>query len=148
MRYYGHNHLSKKPYEVGFMGGIVLPGTPKTLVVDDERSLLELISGVLEGRGMKNDRAGSVKEAEEAIRREEYDIVFLDLGLPDGSGFSILDRLMEERPRTLVVVITGMHEVETTVQAIRKGAFDYITKPFSMFLFQERLNIVMEEWKS
>ncbi|MFW6137532.1 MAG: HD domain-containing phosphohydrolase [Spirochaetota bacterium] len=125
-----------------------IPGVPGILIVDDERSLRELIGAVLAGNGLGCDMAGSVSEAEELIAGSGYDIVFLDLGLPDGSGFELLERMMESSPGVVVVVITGLHDLDTAVGAIRRGAFDYVTKPFSISLLQERLGSAVEEWKS
>jgi putative nucleotidyltransferase with HDIG domain len=127
---------------------IDLPGLPRILVVDDEKSLLNLIYSILHKNGFCGDRALTLKDACCAISRKTYDIVFLDLGLPDGSGFTILQKVIDSSPAVLVIVITGVHDLQTAVRSIREGAFDYITKPFSVTLFQERLNTVIDEWKS
>ena len=129
-------------------GEMDLPKLPRMLVVDDEERLLKLISSILLASGYQSDLARTVSEACSAIGRSSYDIAFLDLGLPDGSGFSILERLIEMSPECIVVVVTGLHDLQTAVKSIRKGAFDYITKPFSVMLMQERLASVIEEWKS
>jgi len=127
---------------------IEVPQSPDILVVEDERSLLKLISSILTSNGFTSDKASSIREAMATLSRKVYDIVFLDLGLPDGSGFSILESIVESSPETIVTVITGIHDLETAIKAIRKGAYDYITKPFSVLLFQERLNNLIDEWKS
>jgi response regulator RpfG family c-di-GMP phosphodiesterase len=127
---------------------IDLPVKPEILVVDDEHSLLKLISSILTAGGHTNDLASSVRDALRALGGKTYDIVFLDLGLPDGSGLSVLEKIVEMSPRCLVIVITGVHDLQTAVKSIRKGAYDYITKPFSVMLFQERFSTVLEEWKS
>jgi response regulator RpfG family c-di-GMP phosphodiesterase len=129
-------------------GEMGLPRLPRMLVVDDEEGLLNLISSILLASGYQSDLARTVSEACSAIGRSSYDVAFLDLGLPDGSGFSILESLIEMSPECVVVVITGMHDLQTAVKSIRKGAFDYITKPFSVMLMRERLASVIEEWKS
>jgi putative nucleotidyltransferase with HDIG domain len=125
-----------------------LPVEPKILVVDDEYTVIQIIISILNANGFTGDRVRTVKDACAAVMRNRYDIVFLDLGLPDGSGFAVLEKIVDRSPDTLIVVITGVHDIHTAVHAIRKGAFDYITKPFSIMLFQERLNTVSEEWKS
>jgi DNA-binding NtrC family response regulator len=127
---------------------IDLSGPPNILIVDDESSLLKLISSILITNGFTSDRARDLSEALEALSKKIYDIVFLDLGLPNGSGFRVLERAVEISPETIVIMITGVHDLKTAVSAIRKGAYDYITKPFSVALFQDRLRIVIEEWKS
>jgi putative nucleotidyltransferase with HDIG domain len=127
---------------------IDLPGLPNILIVDDESNLLKLVSMILIKNGFTSDMAHNLDEAYKAFSRKKYDIVFLDLGLPDGSGFKALERAIDIFPETLVVMITGVHDLQTAVSAIRKGAFDYITKPFSVMLFQDRFATVIEEWKS
>jgi putative nucleotidyltransferase with HDIG domain len=129
-------------------GALTLPGEPNILIVDDEGSILTLISSILITNGYVSDRARSLREAYRGISEKVYDIVFLDLGLPDGSGFSLLERLIETSPDTLVIVITGFHDLEKAVKSMRSGAFDYITKPFSVTLFQDRLQSVIDAWKT
>jgi len=129
-------------------GALDLPSMPNILIVDDESSILTLISSILITNGYTADKAQSLKEAFAALSARDYDIVFLDLGLPDGSGFNVLDRIIDTMPETLVIVITGFHDLDKALRSIRKGAFDYITKPFSITLFQDRLYSVLDTWKT
>ncbi len=124
-----------------------LPSVPHILVVEDEAGLRGLIASILATNGLRCRTAGSVKDARKKFASEASDIVFLDLGLPDGSGFDVLEEIRSRRPETIVIMITGVHDLNTAVDSIRKGAFDYITKPFSVALFRERLNTVVDEWK-
>jgi len=126
---------------------IDLPSSPNILVVDDELSLLNLISSILLIKGLESEKASNLKDAFKALNEKAYDILFLDLGLPDGSGFKLLEKVIDISPEALVIIITGVHDLNTAVVSIRKGAFDYITKPFSVALFQERLNSVLSEWR-
>lgn len=123
-------------------------GSPKILVVDDDNRISELITSILKMRGFDSELASSVKGAMSLLSRQTYDIIFLDLGLPDGSGFSILESILRDSPESIVIVITGMHDINTAIKSIRKGAHDFITKPFEVKLFKERLDRVTEEWKS
>jgi len=125
-----------------------IPSFPAILVIEDEKCLINLISAILTTNGFTSDKASSIKEAITAISKKKYDIVFLDLRLPDGSGFEIMENIFDVYPETIVIVITGIHDLETALKSIRKGAYDYITKPFSICLFQERLNNAIDEWKS
>lgn len=125
-----------------------LPGVPNILIVDDDDNILTLISSILLTRGYACDKAQTLREACKALSAKIYDIVFLDLGLPDGSGFTVLEKVVHITPEALVIVITGFHDLEKAVKSIRHGAFDYITKPFSVMLFRERLNSVIDEWKT
>jgi putative nucleotidyltransferase with HDIG domain len=141
-------HFSSETGSVIDLKDLDFPVEPKILVVDDEYTIIQIIISILNANGYTGDRVRTVKDACAAVKKKRYDIVFLDLGLPDGSGFAVLEKIVDGSPDTLIVVITGVHDIHTAVHAIRKGAFDYITKPFSIMLFQERLNTVREEWKS
>ena len=123
-------------------------GSPKILVVDDDNRISELITSILKMRGFDSELASSVKGAASLLSRQTYDIIFLDLGLPDGSGFSVLESILRDSPESIVIVITGMHDINTAIKSIREGAHDFITKPFEVKLFKERLDRVTEEWKS
>jgi putative nucleotidyltransferase with HDIG domain len=125
-----------------------LPGTPAILLVEDEPSLLELVASVLEANGLSCDRVSRVNEALRALSENLYDLVFLDLGLPDGSGFTVLERVRDTSPQAVITVTTGVHDLQTALKAIREGAYDYITKPFTIALFLERLQSALGEWKS
>lgn len=127
---------------------VELPCQPRILVIDDERQLLELIAATLKRSGYGCDRAASVSEARAALERSSYDIVFLDLMLPDGNGFLILEQIMNVSPQTLVLIVTGSHELDCSIEAIRKGSFDFITKPFTLELLTQRLHRVVSEWKA
>ena len=124
--------------------------TPRILVVDDDPSILRLFSTLISrsGFGFPTDTAGSLEAARKLISGSVYDIVFLDLVLPDGLG----TRLLEEKGRGLgeaiVIIVSGQQELDTAVEVLRKGAYDYICKPFTIGLFDERFSRALEEWRS
>lgn len=106
-------------------------GLGRVLVVDDERLLREQIRDLLEGAGygvVARERCGQVLEA---IRREGPDVVLMDLILPDGDGIELLPFMREVDPHLPVVIITGHANLEHALQALRRGAYDFLTKPFS-----------------
>ncbi len=121
---------------------------PRILVVDDEPVIQELISAFVERSGYRCDVAGSLSEIRSLLEKNGYDIIFLDLRLPDGSGISILGEGGIIPQETIVVIITGQQNLETAIQAIRGGTYDYITKPFTLEEFDERLERAVEEWRS
>jgi response regulator RpfG family c-di-GMP phosphodiesterase len=82
------------------------------------------------------------------LSKNSYDIVLVDLQLPDGSGLSILDEQGAVPQGSIVVIITGQQNLEPAIQAIRRGTYDYITKPFSVQELGERLSRAVEEWRS
>jgi response regulator RpfG family c-di-GMP phosphodiesterase len=122
--------------------------TPRLLAVDDEPTILRMISHLVGRESLPCDTATSLREARAALAGRRYDILFLDLNLPDGSGLELLREPRVRDKRMLVVIVTGEHDLEKALQVIRSGAFDFITKPFTLKLFDERLARVVEEWRS
>jgi putative nucleotidyltransferase with HDIG domain len=121
---------------------------PRILVVDDERAIRKLISAIIHKNGHCCDTAGTLADMRGLLGKNSYDIVFVDLSLPDGSGLSILDEKEILPLETMVVIITGQQNLEPAIQAIRRGTYDYIRKPFSLQEFGERLGRAVEEWRS
>jgi putative nucleotidyltransferase with HDIG domain len=121
---------------------------PSILVIEDNQAVLNFITAVLKRKDLLCDQAVNLGEARFLLAKNSYDIVFLDLGLPDGSGLSIFDDGLHRSHQTIVVVITGKHDLDIAIKLIREGAYDYITKPFSTGLIKERLDRVLDEWMS
>ena len=120
---------------------------PAILVLEDQGEIQSLVTAMLRIRGFECDLAASLAEARALMSRRHYDILFLDMNLPDGFGLS----LMEEEQRTdapLAIVMTGRSDIQTAIRAIRDGAIDFITKPFSVGHFLQRFDNAMEEWKT
>lgn len=104
---------------------------PKILIVDDEESVRESLQQML-SRDFFVFTADSAKKAKEVWQKESLDIVLLDILLPDCSGISILEELRKDFSELPVIMITGTRHVKTAVCAMKLGAYDYITKPFSV----------------
>ncbi len=104
----------------------------KAIIVDDEINIQEIMSILLEDFDFKVDRASNKREAEKLISQNYYDLALLDLRLPDGSGIDILKKLKEKNPKTEAVIITAFASSDTAVEAIKLGAYDYISKPFEL----------------
>ena len=104
----------------------------KAIIVDDEINIQEILSILLEDFGFHVDRASNKNEAEKLISQNYYDLALLDLRLPDGSGIEILKKLKEKNPKTEAVIITAFASSDTAVEAIKLGAYDYISKPFEL----------------
>ena len=102
------------------------------LIVDDEAPARSFISEALADGGYEAIEAGTLAEANEAIDTATADIVLLDVMLPDGSGLSLLDRLALENPRPPVILITAFGEIDTAVEAMKKGAQDFLQKPLDL----------------
>ncbi|MFH1918854.1 MAG: sigma 54-interacting transcriptional regulator, partial [Planctomycetota bacterium] len=110
------------------------------LLVDDDRQVLASMADWLREQGYQVDTAAGCTSAAEAINRKRYDVVLADLRLGDGDGFEILARCRSEHPGTSVIMITGYGTVETAMEAIRAGAFDFLTKP----LIDQELEMAIE----
>ena len=103
----------------------------RILVVDDEARIRDACTMVLEEEGYQVETADSGALGLQMIEEKHFDVVLLDLMMPAISGLELLPRLTEQHPDTAVIVITGYATVEHSIEAMKKGAFDFIPKPFS-----------------
>jgi len=110
------------------------------LLIDDDRHVLSSMSEWLREQGYQTDTAASLAEAIAAVDRKAYDLVLADIRLGDGDGFDILNHCRRFHPATSVIMITGYGTVESAVEAIRLGAFDFLTKP----LIDDELEMAIE----
>jgi len=108
------------------------PGKGQILVVDDEEMIRYLLENVLSQQGYQVTCVGSGREALTRLEEVSYDLVLTDLLMPGMDGIELLRRIRLTCPQTDVLVITGHASVETAVQAMKEGAYSYLTKPFNM----------------
>src|SRR5690606_2839155 len=101
------------------------------LIVDDDRTLREGCSSVLQMDGFNVATLGRGDEAVDLVKRRRFDIVLVDLYMTPVSGMEILHATLEASKDTIVVVMTGNPSVTTSIEALRAGAWDYLPKPFS-----------------
>lgn len=102
----------------------------RILIVDDEEVALNSIKRLLKWRGIRNvDICSSGKEAITKIRQTDYDIVLLDLLMPEIDGLQVLESAKPYRPHTEFIILTAIDDIPTTVKAVRLGAYDYLVKP-------------------
>ncbi len=101
------------------------------LVVDDERNIRQTLALCLEGFGCTVEQVATGAAAVDSLRREPFDLAFCDLRLGNESGLDLLPRLLAERPSLDVIIITAYATVDTAVEAMRRGAHDYLPKPFT-----------------
>ncbi len=104
----------------------------RILVVDDERSMREFLAILLKKEGFAVDTVGTVARAREAVEQAAYDLVITDLKLPDGTGIEVLAAVRDCDPDTEVLVITAFGTAESAVEAMKLGAYDYLSKPFKV----------------
>lgn len=102
---------------------------PSLLLVDDDRHVLESMGDWLREMGYGVVTADSFQGALQALARATYDLVLVDIRLQDGDGFDLLNHCQQHHPQASVIMITGFGTVESAIEAIRAGAFDYLTKP-------------------
>ncbi len=110
------------------------------LVVDDEPSICKLAKKEM---GLSNRKITTAENAAQAIKlasKQDFDVIVLDVRLPDGNGLELLEHFRDTLPDVEIIMITGYSEVADAVEAMKMGAYDYITKPFSL----DRMNIVIE----
>jgi DNA-binding NtrC family response regulator len=101
----------------------------RLLIVEDERALRESLSRYLAGRGYEVQAVADGKEAVELMQRRSFGILLSDIRLPGMDGISLLRTVRELSPETKVLLMTAFASVETAVQSLREGAFDYLLKP-------------------
>lgn len=99
------------------------------LLVDDEEQFLNVFAERLKTRGLKIDTAASGEEAVTKSRGKELDAIILDLAMPGMGGLETLRKLREENPDLQVIILTGHGSVESGVEAMKEGAFDFMEKP-------------------
>jgi signal transduction histidine kinase len=102
---------------------------PKVLVVDDEESVVVTIKAILQLDGYSVATTTSGAQARAMVRDVEYDLVLTDLRLEDGDGLDVLKVVRERYPDTVTIMLTGYASLESAIQALRAGAYDYLVKP-------------------
>ena len=112
------------------------PATPSLLVVDDEPDLRTLYELTLLREGYDVETAGSVEEAWQRLAERSYNVVITDMRLPDGNGLDLLRRLEAADRGEKTIVITAYGSAENAVEALKAGAFDYLTKPVDLRQFR------------
>jgi two-component system copper resistance phosphate regulon response regulator CusR len=104
----------------------------RILIVEDEKKYLDILQRSLKGEGYITDGVGTAADAVEYIKTYHYDLVILDLQLPDGTGNSLLRRMRETGHTMPVLVLTAQSELESKVENFQAGADDYVVKPVAM----------------
>src|SRR5437899_5446373 len=114
------------------------------MIVDDERAIREVCRDVAQTLGFHTSIADSAEHAYRVLESNAIDVVLLDLRLPGAGGLEALNQIKSRRPDAIIVVVNGYGTVQSAVQAMKNGAYDYVTKPFSM----EELRLLLERVSS
>ena len=110
------------------------------LIVDDERAIRDACREVAQSLGFNTFTADSAEHAYRLLESQGIDAVLLDLRLPGAGGLEALNQIKSRRPDAIIVVVTGYGTVQSAVQAMKNGAYDYVTKPFSL----DELKLLLE----
>lgn len=106
--------------------------SPKVLVVDDEEKVRKYMSRLLKNRGFHVDTAADGALALSLIAEKDFDIVLLDVLMPGIDGITVLKEVKKTKPLTEVIMLTGNASVDTGIEGMRLGAFDYLLKPVDL----------------
>jgi diguanylate cyclase (GGDEF)-like protein/PAS domain S-box-containing protein len=115
------------------------PPAPRILVVDDEARLRHSLRLLLQREGRQVDECATGGEAVDALSRQHYDLVLLDLRLPDMTGLQVMDRLKSQLSAVTVIVVSADDVIDSAIGALRRGAYDFVRKPYQP---EELLNTV------
>lgn len=104
----------------------------RVLILEDEVSLREILRLILDDFNYQVEEAGTLEEARGKLKEGEFDLVLVDLRLPDGSGMEVVREIKEKTPETEVIIITAFASTETVKEAFELGVYDYVEKPFNL----------------
>jgi two-component system, NtrC family, response regulator PilR len=109
----------------------------KILIVDDEPDIRELLEITLGRMKLDTRSARNVKEARDWLQREPFDLCLTDMRLPDGNGLELVQHIQQRHPQVPVAMITAYGSLDTAINALKAGAFDYLTKPVDLTRLRE-----------
>ncbi len=119
----------------------------RILVVEDDRLLNNTLCYNLSAAGYEVDAALTKSVAERFCRKQEYDLIVLDINLPDGNGFDFCRDIKESRPDTAVIFLTANDMESDMLKGYELGADDYVTKPFPISVFQKKVAALLSRMK-
>ena len=114
------------------------------LVVDDDELVTATLGGLLESRGYRFTCVSEVAAAKHSLATKHFDAVLLDIYLPDGEGFAVLDRALEIEPSPVVLMMSARAEIRAAIEAMRRGATDFLEKPLDLEDLATRLDRARE----
>jgi two-component system response regulator PilR (NtrC family) len=114
------------------------------LIIDDEPDIRELLEITLGRMGLQSQSAGTVAEGRELLDQQEFDLCLTDMRLPDGTGIEIVEYIQNKTPQTPVAVITAYGSMDTAIQALKAGAFDFVSKPVDLTMLRELIGSALK----
>jgi putative nucleotidyltransferase with HDIG domain len=124
------NPAANPPVEAEDRGPAKLRKRARILVVDDEAQVRVMIGAILERQGYEVQLAASSREAIEAMERKSFELVLTDIVMQDGNGIVLLERIHGQHPHLPVIMVTAVHDIGVAIDSMRRGAYDYLLKPF------------------
>ena len=118
--------------------------SPRVLLIDDEPDILELLTITLNGMSIESQAAISLATAKEALRSQQFDFCLTDMRLPDGNGLDIVKMVQQDYPDMPVAVISAHGNMSIAVQALKDGAFDFISKPVKLQVLRELVDTALK----
>ena len=115
----------------------------KILIIEDEKELLNSIAGFLAGQGFVCEKAESFVIADEKLSVYEYDIILLDITLPDGNGLELLNTIKKFNPNAGVIIVSAKNSLDDKITGLDLGADDYLTKPFELAELNSRVKALI-----
>ncbi|MBI5463839.1 MAG: response regulator [Ignavibacteriales bacterium] len=122
-----------------------MPTKNRILVVDDEEALRTVLSAELEGEGYSVLSAGDGQEALNILGSKEFDLILLDIKMPNVDGFEVLKFVKERHPATKVVMLTGFADLKNAIESKKLGAEDFISKPYDLVDLLTTIERVLSE---
>ena len=102
----------------------------RILVVDDEAHVRTMIAATLERQGYQVMLASGGREAQDALDQDSFELILTDIVMQDGNGLALLERIHAENPHLPVIMVTAIHDISVAIDSMRRGAYDYVLKPF------------------
>ncbi len=118
--------------------------TQRALVVDDERDIRELLTITLGRMNLAVDTAANIADARRMLSQRHYELCFTDMRLPDGSGQDIIETIAAHYPDTPVAMITAYGSMDTAVEALKAGAFDFVSKPVDIKVLRQLVSTALK----
>lgn len=125
----------------------MISSKPNVLIVDDEEVVCNVLSDGLHEQGYLCSIALEGSEALAKLAAEDFDVVLLDIRLPDISGTEVLAKIRLKHPHVAAVMVTGVNSIDTAVEVMKLGALDYIVKPFNLDRLDATIRIISETKK-
>ena len=117
----------------------------RILVIDDDESVRKVLSSALEEEGYEVETADSGKKAIEMSQRAFFNMALIDIRLPDMEGTKLLSELKDTTPKMRKIIVTGYPSMQNAIEAVKRGANDFVVKPFKMESVLETIKIQLKE---